>query len=153
MKLKKEQTAPDFSLPDQDEKVHKLSDYIGKWVLLYFYPEDDTSGCTTEACNFRDSITKFSNILGVSILGVSVDSVESHKKFAEKYNLPFTLLADTEKKVVEDYDVKNDSGRAKRASFLIDKQGKIAKIYENVVPETHTEEVLKDLEILNAQTS
>jgi thioredoxin-dependent peroxiredoxin len=152
MKLLEGHIAPEINLPDQEGKGHRLSDYKGKWVLVYFYPEDDTSGCTTEACSLRDSLPSFEGV-SVTLLGVSVDSVESHKKFAEKYSLPFTLLADTEKKVVEDYGVKNDSGRAKRTSFLIDKQGKISKIYENVIPETHSKEVLKDLEILNAQTS
>ena len=143
--------APDFSLPDQDGKIHKLSDFKGYWVLLYFYPKDDTTGCTIEACGIRDSFPRF-NKLKLTVLGVSVDSVKSHKKFAEKYNLPFTLLVDEDKTIVEKYGVwakKKFMGReymgALRQSFLIDPEGKIAKIYETVKPETHAEEILADL--------
>lgn len=96
--------APDFTLADQDGKEHSLSDYKGKWVLLYFYPKDDTTGCTKEACAIRDSFPDFGK-LQLTVLGVSTDPVKSHKKFAEKYKLPFTLLADAEKKVVNLYGV------------------------------------------------
>ena len=143
--------APDFSLPDQDGKVHKLSDYKGQWVLLYFYPKDDTSGCTLEACTITEEFANFQK-LKAKVLGVSIDSVASHKKFAEKYNLPFTLLADVDKKVVEKYKVwaqKSMYGRkymgTLRTSFLIDPQGKIAKVYEKVKPAEHAGEVLEDL--------
>lgn len=143
--------APDFTLPDQDNKEHTLSHHRGGWVLLYFYPKDDTTGCTKEACAIRDEFPAFGK-LKVKVFGLSVDSVASHKKFAEKYELPFTLLADTEKKVVNLYGVwgkKKFMGREYegifRTSFLIDPDGKIVKIYENVKPEIHAEEVLKDL--------
>ena len=138
-------------MPDQDGKKHSLSDYGGKWVLVYFYPKDDTPGCTKEACAIRDDIPRFDK-LKVKVLGISVDSVKSHKKFAEKYDLPFTLLADEKKEVVKKYNVwqkKEFMGKeymgTVRTSFLIDPAGKIAKIYEAVKPETHAEEVLSDL--------
>ena len=143
--------APDFTLPDQDGKSHTLSDYQGKWVLLYFYPKDNTTGCTAQACAIRDEFPAFGK-LKVKVLGLSVDPVKSHKKFAEKYELPFTLLADEEKKIVKKYGVwakKKFMGReymgTLRTSFLIDPKGKITKIYEGVKPELHAEEVLKDL--------
>ena len=104
MKVQIHQPAPDFSLPDQDGKIHKLSDYKGKWVLIYFYPKDDTPGCTVEACGIRDNFPKFQNS-DLIVLGISKDSVASHKKFAEKYKLPFTLLADEAKEVIQAYDV------------------------------------------------
>ena len=149
--LKKGQRAIDLKLKDQNGKFHKLSDYKGKWVLLYFYPKDDTPGCTKEACAIRDNLPDFKK-LKIKVFGVSVDSVESHKKFSEKYNLPFTLLSDEEKRVVKDYGVwgrKKFMGKTfmgtKRTSFLINPQGVIEKVYKNVVPEKHAEEVLKDL--------
>lgn len=146
--------APEINLPDQNGTIHKLSDYKGQWVLVYFYPKDDTPGCTTEACALRDNLPKFKTIDAV-VLGVSADSVVSHKKFVDKFKLPFTLLADVDKKTVNDYGVwqeksmygKKYMGIA-RTSFLIDPKGKIAKIYEKVKPEVHAEEVLKDLEQL-----
>lgn len=151
MKLKVGQLAPDFKLLDQDGKIHKLSDYRGQRVLLYFYPKDNTTGCTKEACSIRDSFPAF-NKLKAKVLGVSVDSIKSHKKFVEKYDLPFTLLADEKKEVVKKYDVwgkKKFMGKEYygtfRTSFLIDPKGKIAKIYENVKPEIHAQEVLEDL--------
>src|SRR6185369_14899115 len=101
---KKPKAAPDFTLPDQDGKKHKLSDYKGKWVLLYFYPKDDTPGCTIEACTIRDQFKDFKKI-GAVVIGVSTDSVASHKKFAAAYELPFTLLADEHKEVVGKYGV------------------------------------------------
>lgn len=151
MRLKEKDIAPDFELPDQNGKLHKLSDYKGKWTLLYFYPKDDTPGCTKEACGIRDSFPKFGK-LNITVLGISTDSVASHKKFEQKYNLPFALLADIEKKVVnlyESYGEKKFMGKTYqgtyRTSFLINPEGKIAKIYEKVKPEAHTEEVLKDI--------
>ncbi len=150
-KLKTGDKAPDFKLPDQDGKMHNLSDYLGKWVLLYFYPKDDTPGCTKEACSMRDNMANFDKMKTV-VLGVSVDSVQSHDKFAKKYKLPFPILSDNEKKVVKLYGVwreKNMMGRkymgTVRTSFLIDPQGKVAKVYEAVKPEVHTKEVLGDL--------
>lgn len=134
-------TAPTFTLLDQDGKEHILSDYHGKWVLLYFYPKDDTPGCTIEACTIRDQFEDFATI-GAVVLGVSTDSVASHKKFAEKLELPFTLLADVNKEVVGMYGV------SKRTSFLIAPEGKVAKVYENVKLETHAAEVIADLKAL-----
>ena len=146
--------APDITLPDQVGEVHNLSDYEGKWVLLYFYPKDDTPGCTKEACLLRDNYDSFKKIKAV-VLGVSVDSVKSHKKFADKYDLPFTLLADADKEVVNAYGVwgeKRFMGRTymgtRRWSFLIDPDGRIAKIYEDVKPAEHAEQVLVDLKEL-----
>jgi thioredoxin-dependent peroxiredoxin len=142
------QSAPDFELPDQNGEIRRLKDYQNEWVLIYFYPKDDTPGCTKEACSIRDNFPDFQE-LKLKVLGVSVDSVESHKKFAEKYNLPFTLLADEKKEVVGKYGVwgwNKFMGReyegTLRTSFLIDPEGKIARIYENVKPEVHAEEVL-----------
>lgn len=146
--------APDFTLPDQDGAEHTLSQYRGQWVLLYFYPKDDTPGCTKEACSIRDAFPHFEN-LNLKVLGVSVDSPESHKRFAEKYKLPFTLLSDTDKKVVTRYGVwgkKKFMGReyegTMRSSFLINPSGTIQKIYTDVKPEQHVEEVLQDLKRL-----
>lgn len=143
--------APDFSLPDQNGNKVKLSGFKGKYVVLYFYPKDDTSGCTKEACNFRDSFPKFNNADAV-IIGVSPDSVASHKKFAEKYNLPFTLLADEDKKVVEKYGVwkeKSMYGKkymgVERTTFIIDPEGKIKKIFPKVKVDNHHNEVLEAL--------
>lgn len=149
--LKVNERAPDFTLPDQDGKEHKLSDYKGGWVLLYFYPNDDTPGCTKEACIIRDSFPDFKK-LKITVLGVSVNSIKSHKKFADKYKLPFTLLADESKVVVRKYGVwakKKFMGReymgTLRTSFLINLLGKIEKIYEKVKPELHADEVLSDV--------
>lgn len=146
--------APEFSLLNQAGVEHKLKNYLGQWVVLYFYPKDDTPGCTTEACSLRDKMPKFKR-LDAEVLGISVDSVKSHGKFAEKYKLPFTILADDEKKVVELYGVwgtKKFMGHeyqgTRRTSFLIDPHGKIAKVYENVKPAIHAEEVLADLAAL-----
>lgn len=152
--LKLGKKAPAFSLPDQDGNVHTLSDYLGKWILLYFYPKDDTPGCTKEACMIRDHWPKFKK-LGIQVFGVSVDPVKRHAKFVEKYDLPFTLLADEEKKVVQKYGVwgeKKFMGRTyvgtSRVSYLIDPEGTIAKVYEDVKPAEHAEEVLRDLKRL-----
>jgi thioredoxin-dependent peroxiredoxin len=143
--------APDFNLPDQNNKYHKLSDYLGKWVVLYFYPKDNTPGCTKEACNFRDG-REFIEQAGAVVLGVSKDSVTSHKRFAEKQNLNFTLLSDPEAKVIKAYGAwgpKKLAGRAYegilRNTYLINPHGEIIKTYEGVNPATHIGEVLKDL--------
>jgi len=152
--LKAGSRTPNFTLADQNGKEHSLAEYKGKWVFLYFYPKDNTPGCTKEACMIRDSYGSFKKIKAV-VLGVSVDSVKSHDKFVTKYDLPFTLLSDEEKKVVKAYDVwgkKKFMGveytGTKRISFLIDPDGRIAKIYEAVKPALHAEEVLRDLETL-----
>lgn len=145
------QLAPDFTLLDQDGREHTLSEHRGQWVLIYFYPKDDTPGCTKEACMIRDNFPAFKK-LNIQVFGISVDSVAKHKKFADKYELPFTLLSDEDKKVVALYDVwqkKKFMGReymgTMRTSFLVDPKGLIAKIYENVKPELHADQVLADL--------
>jgi len=144
--------APDFELRDQSGRLHSIEDYRGKWVALYFYPRDDTPGCTTEACEFRDNIFAFKN-LECQILGVSLDDEESHKEFSEKYGLPFPLLADTGGTAAEAYGVKPrmlGMTVAKRQTFLIDPEGNIAKHYAKVSPATHSQEVLADLEALRS---
>jgi thioredoxin-dependent peroxiredoxin len=146
--------APAFSLPDQYGKVHQLADYKGKWVLLYFYPKDMTPGCTVEACNFRDDFPAFGNLDAV-ILGVSKDSVTRHKKFAEKYDLPFTLLSDEDGTICEAYGVwkeKSMYGKTfmgiNRSTFLIDPDGKIARVYPKVKVKEHAAELLRALDEL-----
>jgi peroxiredoxin Q/BCP len=143
--------APSFSLKNQEGKVVKLSDYKGKNVILYFYPKDNTSGCTQQACNFRDELPKFQGLDAV-ILGVSPDSVESHKKFAEKFNLPFTLLSDENKDVLEKYEVwkeKSMYGRkymgVERTTFVIDGDGKVKKIFRKVKVANHNNELIEAL--------
>ncbi len=143
--------APDFTLPDENGINRKLSDYRGQPVVLYFYPKDDTPGCTTEACNFRDDYSQYTQA-GVVILGVSPDSPKNHIKFKEKYHLPFTLLADEAHKVCELYGVwgrKKMMGREYdgvfRTTFLIDRQGKLVKVFEAVKPAEHSREVLEAL--------
>jgi len=145
----------DFSLPDQNGEVHRLSDYRGQFVVLYFYPKDDTPGCTVEACSFRDNQEKFREN-GVVVLGISKDTVLSHKKFAQKHNLRFTIFSDVEKKVIKEYKAwgsKKFMGKTfegvLRKTYLIDKEGNIIKVYDKVNPLTHAEEILKDKEDLN----
>ena len=142
----------DFLLPDQKGKIHKLSDYKGQFVVLYFYPKDGTPGCTKEACGFRDNLKLFQKKDTV-ILGISKDTVVSHKKFAKKFNLSFTIFSDVDKKVIKEYKAwgkKNFMGRTfegtLRKTYLIDKKGNIIKVYENINPLTHPQEILKDLE-------
>lgn len=144
--------APDFTLPDETGTERSLSDYLGGPVLLYFYPKDDTPGCTTEACNFRDDYSKYLEA-GVTILGVSPDSPKKHTKFKEKYQLPFTLLADVDHGVCELYGVwgrKKFMGReydgVYRTTFLIDPGGKIIEVFEKVKPADHSQEVLASLQ-------
>lgn len=146
--------APDFCLKDADGNVHTLDTYRGRWVLLYFYPKDDTPGCTKQACDIRDDQSAF-DALGVVVLGVSVDDEASHAAFSKKYHLTFPLLADTDKVVVTSYGVWQDKkmmGReykgTVRTSFLIDPNGNIAAVYEQVKPETHTAMVLETLQKL-----
>lgn len=146
------QAAPEFELPDQQGHLHSLEDYKNQWVVLYFYPKDETPGCTTEACEFRDNIFAFRK-LGAQILGVSLDDVESHKAFAENHNLPFPLLADTDGEISSAYGVKTrmfGMTVAKRQTFIIAPDGTIVKHYEKVKPEEHSAEVLADLERLGA---
>ena len=135
----------DFSLPDQNGDIHKLSDYRGQFVVLYFYPKDDTPGCTIEACSFRDNQEKFREH-GIVVLGVSKDTILSHKKFAQKHNLRFTIFSDVEKKVIKKYKAWGIS--ALRKTYLIDKEGNTVKVYDKVNPLTHAEEIFKDVNTL-----
>jgi thioredoxin-dependent peroxiredoxin len=144
--------APEFTTTDQDGKRRSLSDFKGKRVILYFYPKDNTSGCTKEACAFRDHFADFRQ-LGVEILGVSVDDEKSHKAFVQKYDLPFTLLADPEKRLVEAYGVwgeKSLYGKkymgTNRVTYLIDELGAIAAVFPKVKPDQHAEEILAVLQ-------
>jgi len=142
--------APDFKLQDQNGDWHELGDYRGQWLAVYFYPKDDTPGCTTEACNFRDNIYAF-RAIGANVVGVSVDDVASHKAFADKHRLPFILLADPEGKMAEAYGVLRDWKLlqiAARESFIVNPNGVIVKHYEDVDPDTHTDEVLAELQRL-----
>jgi len=146
-KLKEGDKAPDFAVNDGEGKTVRLKDLKGKKFVLYFYPKDDTPGCTKEACSFRDSWSKFKR-RGIEVFGVSLDSEKSHQKFTEKYSLPFRLLADTDRKLSESfgtYGKKKFMGREymgnHRMTFLIDEKGKIKKIFEKVKPEDHAEEV------------
>jgi len=142
--------APDFSLLNQQGRTCSLSAFHGQWVVLYFYPKDDTPGCTTEACSFRDDYLA-ARKLGAEILGVSVDSPESHGKFSDKYGLPFPLLADTDGKVARQYGALWSLGPirfARRQTFLIDPQGRIARIYRKVGPGGHSREVIEALKVL-----
>lgn len=139
--------APDFNLPDQNSVHHKLSDYIGQWVLLYFYPKDDTPGCTTEACSVQENLSKFEQ-LHVTVLGISADPIHSHQNFAQKYGLHFTLLSDSKKDTIDAYEAGGIF--TKRISYLINPQGKIFKAYDSVNPDTHVAVVLADLEFAKA---
>lgn len=143
--------APDFTLEDQNGEIHTLSDYLGKKVILYFYPKDQTAGCIKEACSFRDRYPQFTE-KGAVVLGVSKDTVKSHKNFEAKQELPFTLLADPDHKVLELYDVwkeKTMYGKkvmgTERSTYLIDENGIIAKAYQKVKPADHADNVLADL--------
>ncbi len=141
--------APDFSLVDEKGMPVSLKDFIGKKiVVLYFYPKDFTPGCTTEACSFRDDYKLYED-KGAVVIGVSLDSVESHSKFSEKYELPFPILSDKSKEIAKAYGVLGIGGlAAKRVTFMIDKNGKIARIFPKVDVKQHSEEVLKALEEL-----
>ena len=146
--------APDFTLPDESGTPHSLSGYRGVSVVLYFYPKDDTPGCTKEACNFRDDYSAYQQA-GVTILGVSPDDPKQHARFKSKYDLPFTLLADNGHQVCELYGVwgrKKLAGREYdgvfRTTFLIDAEGKIARVFENVKPDVHSGEVQQALKAI-----
>lgn len=143
--------APAFSLQDQAGKTHKLGDSLGKWVLIYFYPKDDTPGCTVEACTIRDNWPAFKK-LKMQVFGISGDSSKSHEKFASKFDLPFTLLSDPDRKIIDKYGAlkeKSMYGKTflgiQRMSVLINPEGKVAKIYEKVKSAEHAQEVLSDL--------
>ncbi len=143
-------SAPTFKLQDQNGDWHTLGDYKGKYVVLFFYPKDGTPGCTTEACNFRDNIFAFDD-LNTQILGISLDDVDSHKEFSEKYSLPYPILADIEKESAVDYGVLGKflmMEITKRESFIIDPDGIVVKHYKNVDPDKHTDEVIEELKSL-----
>ena len=145
--------APDFELPDQNGVVHGLQQYAGKWLVLYFYPKDDTPGCTQEACAFRDDLHKLT-AMGAVVIGISVDDSASHAEFAEKYHLPFPLLADKSGEVAARYGALLDMvvfKVAKRYTFLIDAQGRIAKVYKKVETSRHSTEVIEDLKAMIAK--
>lgn len=153
--LKVGQKAPAFSLKNSDGKTVKLSDFKGKKVVLYFYPRDMTPGCTTEACNFRDDYSALQK-KGVEVIGVSADDVASHKKFADKYSLPFTLVSDPEHAMIEKYGAwaeKSMYGKkywgVARITYLIDEEGKIAHVFPKVKPDTHSQEIIGILDSLN----
>lgn len=147
------QVAPRFDLPDQNGKMHKLADYRGKWLVLYFYPKDDTPYCTKEACAFRDDFAKIT-AAGANVVGISLDNAASHAKFAAKNHLPFPLLSDTSGKVAEAYGVLMHLVLfkiAKRDTFLIDPQGHLVKVYDKVQVYAHVNDVLNDLKRLSAK--
>jgi len=154
--LKEGTKAPDFTAQDQNEKTHSLKDYEGKWVLLYFYPRDDTPGCVKEACAIRDTWAEFKKA-GITVLGMSGDTTASHKKFADKYELPFTLLADPERKIMKKYKAigtRKMFGREYqgiiRSSYLINPKGNIAKAYPKVKPDMHADQILEDIKTIQA---
>ncbi len=147
------QAAPAFRLQDQHGNWVALDDFKGRWVAVYFYPKADTPGCTKEACEFRDNIFAFEEI-GATVIGISIDAIKDQKKFAEKYRLPFPLLADIDGRTAEAYGVLNNLGimkLAKRQSFLIGPDGKVARHYAKVDPATHSKDVLADLKALIAR--
>lgn len=151
MELKVGDLAPDFSLPDQGGKIHNLVDYRGKWVVLYFYPKDNTPGCTKEACGFRDTAGDYAAKNAV-ILGVSKDSVASHQKFMTKYSLNFPLLSDETKQVIEMYGawgmkkfMGSEFAGVKRITYLLDPDGKISRIHLHVDPVVHAAEIIREI--------
>lgn len=146
------QAAPDFRLPDQNGKTHTLADFRGKWLVLYFYPKNDTPGCTEQACRFRDDLHQLT-ALGAQVVGVSVDDSASHAEFAKKYKLPFPLLADSKAETAASYHSLINLGIvkfAKRNTFLIDPQGNIAKVYLSASTSRNSIEVIEDLKKLKA---
>jgi len=144
------QPAPDFNLPDQDNKLHTLADYRGKWLVLYFYPKDDILDCTKEACAFRDNLEKFTE-LGAKVVGVGIDDTESHAKFAKKYHLPFPLLSDKTTETTDSYGALLNLPflkMAKHHTFLIDPQGKVGKMYLTIDASKHSRQIIADLKKL-----
>ncbi len=136
-------SAPNFNLKDQNGLTHNLTDYLGKWILVYFYPKDDTPGCTQEACTISEVYEDFIDNK-VVVFGISEDSPDSHLQFAKKYNLPFTLLSDINLETIKDYHAINDENLL-RISYLIDPEGSIARAYPEVDPATHAAELLRDI--------
>jgi peroxiredoxin Q/BCP len=143
--------APNFTLPDQNGNMHSLADYANGWLVLYFYPEDDTPGCTTEACAFRDAREVIAELGNTQVVGVSKDSVDSHKKFADKYNLAFTLLSNPSHDTLRSYHSWSDAGM-QRNTYIINPNGEIVKEYKNVNPEEHVAEIIKDLKVLQGRS-
>lgn len=144
--------APEFKLPDADGKMRSLSDWQGKWLILYFYPKDDTPGCTREACQFRDDIQQI-RALGAEVVGISVDTVASHAQFAQKHRLSFPILADSNGQVADAYGALFNLvvfQAAKRMTFVIDPQGVVAQMYSNVNPDGHSQAIINDLKRLSA---
>jgi len=153
VKLSSNDKAPDFKLPDANGRLHQLAEYSGQWLVLYFYPKDDTPGCTKEACYFRDDLAKL-EALGAKVVGVSVDDGKSHIAFAKKYNLPFPLLSDKDGLVANQYGALTNLGLvkiAKRYTFLIDPEGRIAKTYFSVDTSRHSQEIIDDLTRLKSK--
>lgn len=145
--------APNFTLNDAQGQTHYLSDYAGKYLVLYFYPKDDTPGCTKEACHFRDDLTQLEK-MGAKVVGISVDSSESHASFSKKYHLPFPLLADSNGKVSDSYNALTNFyvvKIAKRYTFLISPTGKIAKIYKRVDTSNHSQQIINDLKLIQSK--
>lgn len=142
--LKVGDKAPDFKLKGADEKEYSLQSFSGKKIVVYFYPKDDTPGCTKEACGFRDDLSKITE-KGAVIVGVNPDSIDSHKKFLQKFNLNFILLSDPSKTMIEQYGAKGIMGITKRITYIIDEQGKIRNVFPSVNAEKHSEEILKAL--------
>lgn len=136
-------SAPAFTSKDTHGNTVSLSDFSGKPVILYFYPKDDTPGCTKQACSFRDNYEAL-QAKDIVVLGVSADDEGSHQQFTDKYNLPFPLLADTEHQIMQAYDV-DGGGYAKRVTYVIDEQGQISHVYESVKTDTHAQDILQDL--------
>lgn len=150
--------APDFSLQDQNGKTHTLKDYAGKWLVIYFYPKDDTPGCTTEACSFRDERDVIAELGKAEVVGVSKDSVASHKKFADKYNLNFTLLSDESLDTIKAFNAWGERSMygkiymgIMRSTFIVDPNGNIVKEYPKVTPKNHAVQIIEDLQKLQAK--
>ncbi len=149
--------APKFTLPDQDGKLHSLRDYAGKWLVVYFYPKDDTPNCTAEACNFRDARDAIAELGKAKVIGVSKDSVKSHKKFADAHSLNFTLLSDESHDTIDAFGawkLKKFMGREymgiMRNTYIINPEGNIVKEYEGIEPKEHVNQIINDLEALQS---
>jgi peroxiredoxin Q/BCP len=147
--LKENTFPPDFRFKISDKKIISLSAYRGKWVLIYFYPKDNTPGCTIEACTIRDNFSEFEKLNAV-VIGISADSEKSHEHFVEEHKLPFLLLSDPKRELIRAYGASQTLG-IKRISYLIDPKGMIRKVYEKVIPGQHAKEVIKDIRVLSSQ--